>query len=135
VQEPRSPFAKSSVLIVEDDSALRDLYRSALRSAGHVVVAVPDGADALRYLEQRRPSAVVLDLALPRVGGRDVHRELKARPETRDIPVIVVTGTDTTGLNPNDFASLLMKPIDPDMLVWTVDNSIRRTRARSAKPT
>lgn len=127
---PRKP-----VLVVEDDPALRELYRSALRTAGYTVVAVEDGSDALRYIEQRRPSAVVLDLALPRVAGRDVHRELKARPDTRNIPVVVVSGTDMSDLNPNDFASLLMKPIKPEALVWAVDNSIRRAGVRSPEPT
>ena len=116
------------VLVVEDDPALRELYRSALRNAGYMVVAVEDGADALRYIEQRRPSAVVLDLALPRVDGRDVNRELKSRPDTRNIPVVVVSGTDMSDLDPHDFASLLMKPIQPEALVWAVDNSIRRAQ-------
>ena len=102
------------------------MYRSALRSAGYAVVAVEDGADALRYVEQERPSAVVLDLALPRVDGRDVHRELKARPETRQIPIVVVSGTDMSDLNPAEFSSLHMKPIPPETLVRAVDQSIRR---------
>lgn len=121
---------KTPVLVVEDDPALREVYRSVLRTAGYSVVAVEDGADALRYIEQSRPSAVVLDLALPRVNGRDVNRELKSRPDTRQIPVVVVSGTDTSDLNPNDFASVLEKPIQPDRLVRAVDHSIRRARGR-----
>jgi CheY-like chemotaxis protein len=121
---------KNSVLVVEDDKALRDMYRSALRGAGYDVVAVEDGADALRYVEHQRQNAVVLDLALPRIGGRDVNRELKARPETRQIPVVVVTGTDMSDLDPQDFSSMLMKPVQGDALVWAVDNSIRRARVR-----
>lgn len=70
------------ILIVEDDPQLRELYRNALRTAGYGVAAVEDGADALRQIEHSKPALVVLDLALPRVDGRDVHRELKARPDT-----------------------------------------------------
>lgn len=117
-----------SVLVVEDDPKLRELYRAVLRAAGYSVVAVEDGADALRHVEQSRPNAVVLDLALPRVSGRDVHRELKAHADTSHIPVVVVSGTDMSDLNPSDFASLLMKPIHPEALVFAVDNSIRRAR-------
>src|SRR5688572_2933515 len=106
-----------SVLVVEDDPALRELYRSALRHAGYAVVAVDDGAAALRHVDSWRPSAVVLDLALPHVGGRDVHRELKTRHDTCNIPVIVVSGTDMSDLDAAEFASLLPKPIDPDALV------------------
>ena len=68
----------------------------ALRAAGHVVVAVEDGTDALRQIEQAVPALVVLDLALPRLGGHDVYRELKARPDTRDIPIVVVTAMELT---------------------------------------
>jgi len=117
------------VLVVEDDPALRELYRSALRAAGFAVIAVGDGAAALRHVEEWRPNVVVLDLALPHVGGRDVHRELSARPDTRHIPIIVVSGTDMSDLNEDDFESLLMKPVDPDMLVRNVESAIRRSRS------
>ena len=109
-----------AVLIVEDDAALRELYRVALVAAGFSVVAVSDGLHALRHLEGDTPRAVVLDLDLPFVGGRDVHQELKASPATHHIPIIVVSGADTTGLNPADFACILRKPISTDELVTAV---------------
>ena len=114
------------ILIVEDDPQLRELYRSALRTAGYVVTAVEDGADALRQIEHSMPALVVLDLALPRVDGRDVHRELKARRDTRDIPVIVVSGTDIADVDAKQFAYVLRKPCDPDRLVDAVDQCMRR---------
>jgi twitching motility two-component system response regulator PilH len=117
---------RDTVLIVEDDVTLRTLYRAAFLTAGYAAVAVGDGLDALRRLEADRPSAVVLDLALPRIGGRDVHRELRARPETRDVPVVVVTGTDASDLDHSDFASILHKPVHLDMLVTIVDQCLRR---------
>ena len=114
------------ILIVEDDPQLRELYRNALRTAGYGVAAVEDGADALRRIEHSKPALVVLDLALPRVDGRDVHRELKARPDTRDIPVIVVSGTDMADVDAKQFAHVLRKPCDPDRLVDAVDQCMRR---------
>jgi two-component system phosphate regulon response regulator PhoB len=119
-----SPWRK--VLVVEDDPQLRDMYRMALRAAGYVVVAVEDGADALRQIEQALPALVVLDLGLPRLGGRDVHSELKARPDTRDIPVVVVTGADMNKIDASDFACILRKPCDADRLVVAVEQCLRR---------
>ena len=116
------------VLVVEDDAPLRDLYRVALRAAGYAVVAVEDGLDALRRVERGRPDAVVLDLGLPRLGGRDVHRELKASPDTKDIPIVVVSGDDTSDLNPRDFACILKKPTNVDTLIAAVQNCLRRSR-------
>jgi CheY-like chemotaxis protein len=118
------------VLVVEDDPYLRNLYRSALTSAGYSVIAVEDGLDALRRVDEQTPSAVVLDLALPRLDGRDVHRELRSRPETRHVPVVVVSGTNTEDLNPDDFASVLHKPVLPDVVVMAVERSLRKGRPR-----
>jgi len=115
------------VLVVEDDAGLRDLYRAALTSAGYAVVAVEDGLDALRRIDDWAPSAVVLDMALPRLNGRDVSRELKSRPDTCNIPIVVVSGSDIRDLDPADFACVLTKPIHPEALVSAVERSLRRT--------
>jgi DNA-binding response OmpR family regulator len=115
------------VLVVEDDPSLRELYRIALTSAGFAVVAVEDGVDALRRVEHTAPQAVVLDLALPRMDGRDVSRELRSRSATRNIPIVVVSGTDMHDLNPAEFACVLRKPIDPDIVVFAIERSLRRS--------
>jgi DNA-binding response OmpR family regulator len=123
------PLAVSApVLVVEDDPLLRDLYRSSLRQAGYAVIDVEDGVAALRALEARRPAAVVLDLALPRLSGRDVHREMKSHPDMKGIPVIVVSGSDISDLNAADFSSILTKPLKLDNLTAAVDDGIRRAR-------
>ena len=121
-----SPSSRSTVLVVEDDPPLRELYRSALRAAGYPVIAVEDGEDALRQIELTLPAAIVLDLGLPRLGGRDVHEELKAHSETQDIPIIVVTGTDTSDLDAKAYACVLRKPVTIDALLAAVEKCIRR---------
>ena len=117
-----------TVLVVEDDRATREMYRSAFKSAGYSVVAVEDGTDALRVLERELPNAVVLDLALPRLGGRDVLRDLKARPDTQRIPIVIVTGGETNDIAPDIGVSVLSKPIHPEAVVWEVEKSISRVR-------
>jgi DNA-binding response OmpR family regulator len=125
---------RRTVLIVEDDPQLRELYRVALRAAGYMISAVEDGADALRQIEQTRPALVVLDLALPRLNGRDVNCELKASSATRDIPVVVVTGTDMSDLDETQFACVLRKPCDPDRLVAAVEQCLRRSGGGLLQP-
>jgi CheY-like chemotaxis protein len=122
------PSWEHYILVVEDDHSLRDLYRSALRAAGYAVVGVEDGQDALRMVETGIPRAVVLDLALPRLGGREVSKELRANPTTQHIPVVIVSGTDTSDLDPGQFACVLKKPIDPDALVDAVQSCIATRR-------
>lgn len=121
---------RGTILIVEDDADLRGMLRTALIAAGHRVVAVGDGLAALRWVEHETPSAVVLDMALPQLGGRDVHRELRSRPDTRDVPVVVVSGTDTSDLNPAEFFCLLRKPVPPDVVVQAVNDGVGPPRPR-----
>ena len=113
-------------MLVEDDPAARDLFRTAFRRAGFAVAAVEDGLAALQRIESDPPDVIVLDMALPRLGGRDVLRELRANPATRAIPIIIVTGTDITDLNERAGVPVLKKPVDPDALVEAVDQLVRR---------
>ena len=117
---------KATVLVVEDDPELRALYRTALMLAGYAVIAVADGLDALRRIDDERPEAMVLDLGLPFISGQDVQRELASRTETRDIPIVVVTGSDTGNLDHRDFACIFRKPVEPQSLVSAVADCLRR---------
>ena len=112
------------MLVVEDDPQTRDLYRSWLRSGGYAVVAVADGIDALRFVETTVPAAVVLDFGLPRLHGRDVHREMAAQGLTQQFPIVVVTG-ESGSINEQDFACVLRKPINSDELLVAVENCLR----------
>jgi CheY-like chemotaxis protein len=118
--------ATKSVLIVEDDPTARELYRSVLRRSGYTVVTAEDGLAALRCVDSMHPDLIVLDLGLPRLGGRDVHRELQANPETRAIPVIVVTGTDTSDLDERAFACVMRKPVDAETLQSEIEDCLHR---------
>ena len=71
---------------------MRQLYRTALQSAGFAVVGVSDGLEALNSIERERPAAVVLDLLLPRLQGRDVYADLAAHDIAGTIPIVIVSG-------------------------------------------
>lgn len=119
------PARRTTILVVEDDPALREFYRRILINAGYGVVAVEDGMDALRVVEHGTvPQAIVLDLALPRLGGRDVLQELQSHAQTRNIPIIVVSGTDTRGLT-NDVACVMRKPVTAEQFIEAVAKCLR----------
>ena len=120
---------RSVILVVEDDPAMRELYRTALSAAGYAVFAVEDGLDALRYVESRRPAAIILDLGLPRLHGRDVQREMAAQGLTTQIPIVVVTA-EPGPINEPDFACVLRKPIEPDQVVEAVQRCLASRRIR-----
>jgi signal transduction histidine kinase/DNA-binding response OmpR family regulator len=85
-----------TILVVDDDPAIRDVLGSSLVSDGWRVITAGDGAAALATLANERPAAMVLDLMMPRVDGFDVLRSVRADPATRELPVIVVTARELT---------------------------------------
>ena len=107
------------LLVVEDDPDLRRLFRTALAMAGYHVDEAADGLEALHMIENRPPDLVVLDLMLHSLDGVSVQQELAARALTRNIPVVIVTGSDLDVAGHN-VACLLRKPVQPDKLVRTV---------------
>lgn len=118
------------ILVVEDDPDLRIFYRQVLMIRGYTVIAVEDGIDALRCIETDLPDLVILDIELPRLGGRDVQQELAAHTATRHIPILVVSGTDTATLDPAAFDCILRKPVTAEGLVASVDECLRRAGRR-----
>jgi DNA-binding response OmpR family regulator len=114
---------RQTVLVIEDDRATRDLYRSALQLAGYHVLVAGDGLSALRAIQEVVFDAIVLDLDLPQVTGVAIRQELAAHPHTARVPVVVVTGTDwPVDIPPH---AQLTKPISPDILVDAVTRAIR----------
>ena len=125
-----STVRKTTILVVEDDPYLRNVYATALRAAGYAVVPVEDGLSALRVVEQNPPDAVVLDLALPRLAGADVYRELAEQPSTGRIPVIVVTGSVISEEEQKRFRCVLRKPVHVDSLIVQIEDCLRKARAQ-----
>ena len=123
-------MADRRVLVVEDDAELRSLFRFALTVAGYDVRDAGDGLEALRRIDTEVPDAIVLDLDLPGVHGRGVLHDLKRAPATRDVPVIVVTGSPDELDEPN-VACVLRKPITPEQLVREVVRCLARRSDRS----
>jgi DNA-binding response OmpR family regulator len=110
---------RRTILIVEDDSDLRRMFRLALALEGFVVLEAADGLAALHIIDSERPDLVVLDLGLPVVSGHAVRAELAAHAYTRQIPVVVVTGWPVSQ-EQLEVACLLRKPVEPGDLITTV---------------
>jgi CheY-like chemotaxis protein len=117
---------RQTVLIVEDDTALRRLYRDALSIAGFDVREARSGFEALRTLDSHPPDIVVLDLMLPGVDGFMVRDELAAHAHTRSIPLVVVTGS-AQNLDDLEVTCLLRKPVSPEELVNVVRKCLGST--------
>lgn len=120
------PARTATVLVVEDDPELRELFREALSANRYRVSVASDGLAALQAIDQAEPDVVVLDLGLPCVSGWDVYRELRSPSTTADPLIVVVTASEPQDIRPPDVAAFLHKPVDPLVLVDTVAAILRR---------
>jgi two-component system phosphate regulon response regulator PhoB len=79
------------VLIVEDEASLAELLRYNFESEGFHVTSADSGEDALLMVAEEQPDLIVLDWMLPQVSGIEVCRRLRSKPETRSIPILMLT--------------------------------------------
>ena len=82
------------ILIVDDDPIVRSLMRDALEDEGFSVVEAEDGVEACRVCEERLPVLLVVDVVMPQMDGFELYRELRNRPATKDVPILIATGLD-----------------------------------------
>ncbi len=126
---------RSRVLVVDDFDDARELYCLALETAGFRAVEAESGALALERAAQAPPDAIVLDISMPGMDGWEVVRSLRASERTRNIPVVVLTGSGVRGrVNAGEpgCAAYLMKPCTPQQLIEVVTSVIE---ARGATDT
>jgi putative nucleotidyltransferase with HDIG domain len=82
------------ILLVDDDPALRTLLKTTFEVADVAVVEAEDAATARRKIRSARPDVIVLDINMPGTTGLELCAELKAAPATRDIPIVLLTGSE-----------------------------------------
>jgi DNA-binding response OmpR family regulator len=119
-------MSRRRILVIEDDPGLAALFRVALANAGFEVEVAGDGLTALEEIDDKHPDLVVLDLHLPQLDGGTILREVAATPDTRDIPVIVVTGSEE---HVEAASAILRKPFDPHLLVAAIERQFQRAAA------
>ncbi|KKS36974.1 MAG: Diguanylate cyclase GGDEF domain protein [Parcubacteria group bacterium GW2011_GWA2_42_14] len=91
-----SSFMKK-ILFIEDEPALQKTLSSAFTSEGFEVIQALDGETGVRLARQKKPDLLLLDLILPKMDGFEVLRQLQADPETKSIPVVVLTNLEGMG--------------------------------------
>lgn len=81
--------------MAEDDDDIRMITTRILERGGHSVVATSDGEQALDAVRRTDPDVVITDVNMPRMTGLELCRAIRADPEARDLPVLVVSGSIT----------------------------------------
>jgi two-component system phosphate regulon response regulator PhoB len=120
------------VLVVEDEDALATLLKYNLDKEGHRVVVASDGEEALMLIDERQPDLIVLDWMLPKVSGIEVCRRLRAKAETKNLPVIMLTarGEESDRVRGLDTGAddYIVKPFSMTELAARVRAVLRRIR-------
>ncbi|MGR3321215.1 MAG: phosphate regulon transcriptional regulator PhoB [Pseudooceanicola sp.] len=121
-----------TVLVVEDEPAQREVLAYNLEAEGFRVVKAGNGEEALVLVEEAMPDVIVLDWMLPNVSGIEVCRQLKTRPETRGLPIIMLSARSeevdkVRGLE-TGADDYVVKPYSVVELMARVRTQLRRSR-------
>jgi PAS domain S-box-containing protein len=120
--EPTGSEGLSTVLVIEDDPATRDLLKRFLSKDGFRVKTVSEGEEGLRLARELQPDVITLDVMMPGLDGWAVLTELKADPALADIPVVMLTIVDNKNLGYALGASdYLTKPIQSERLLAVLE--------------
>ena len=122
-----------TALVVDDDAGTRIIARALLESLGHEVTEASDGEAALEMLRDGEFGLLVLDLEMPRTGGREVLSAVRRQVRSAGIPVIVLTGAldpaveiEVLDAGADDY---IHKPLDPSRFLTRVKATLRRAHA------
>jgi DNA-binding response OmpR family regulator len=122
---------KDSVLIVDDEAYIRDFVGQVLSDHYDVIFAT-NGAEATEMAVRLKPSLIILDILMPGENGLEVCKKLRGAPETKKIPVMMLTALNETDSMVGAFESgaddFLTKPFVPAELVARVASKIRRSK-------
>lgn len=114
------------ILIIEDEQLLSDLYKIAFTKRNYEVELAVDGEDGLQKVKAGKPALILLDIMMPKMNGLQVLQHLKANPETKDIPVYIITNLTENTLEQQmrqlgALKLILKSQYLPDQIVDTVD--------------
>jgi two-component system phosphate regulon response regulator PhoB len=130
---------KPHILIVEDEPPLVELLRYNLEKEGYLVDVAEDGAAALERVRGSTPDLIILDWMLPELSGIEVCRQLRADPDTKEVPVIMLTARGEEADRLKGLASgaddYVVKPFSPAELLARVRAVLRRSTASAPDET
>jgi two-component system phosphate regulon response regulator PhoB len=130
-------LAKPVILVVEDEAPLLTLLRYNLEKQGFRVEEATDGQEALLRVAETKPDLILLDWMLPSLSGIEVCRQIRRRPTTRDLPIIMVTARteDQDAVRALDIGAddYIAKPFAMDALLARIRALLRRSGAAPVK--
>jgi signal transduction histidine kinase len=131
-----NPIQGNAILVVEDNQALNFTLCEMLQTHGYTVQSASNGSEALAILAQQPPDLVVSDLLMPEMDGYALVNRIRGNPQTRNLPVIFLTGHDTPEnrrrAKESGVIDYLIKPLDEGDLLHTVRVVLKRQAEQEA---
>ena len=120
----------STVLLVDDEPDLIDTIQCRLQANSFDVITASDGAEGLEKAVKEKPDIILLDTNMPVMNGREMLEQLRKRPDTKDIPVIMCTALceaqDIAAASACGIADYVTKPFDCTELVEKITNALEK---------
>lgn len=118
---------ENAILIVDDESSVRESLRKAIEPAGFTVIEAKNGVEGIDYIQNTKPSLVILDVMMPKLNGFEVVNILKNDPKTMNLPIIMLTVVDEIergyGLGVDLY---LKKPVEGTQIVESINRVLTR---------
>jgi two-component system, OmpR family, phosphate regulon response regulator PhoB len=125
----------ASILVIEDEEPIQILLRYNLEAEGHRVRVSADGEDTMMLIADERPDLILLDWMLPGISGIEVCRLVRARPETKNVPIIMLTARSEEAERVRGLATgaddYLVKPFSVPELLARIKSILRRVNPES----
>lgn len=123
---------KPKILVVDDEPDVVELIERTLTPEGFDVILAYDGISALDLVDAERPDLVLLDIMMPMMSGYEVCEQIKANPQTQNIPVVCLTSAHTPDARTRSLkvgaAALIVKPFLPAELVAQVRRYLKKVQ-------
>ncbi|MCX7919655.1 MAG: response regulator [bacterium] len=126
----------NKILIVDDDASFIEAISTLLEAKDYQVISADNGQDGYQRAKSEKPDLILLDVMMThKTEGFDIARSLKADSDTKDIPVVMITGIRREmnlpfGFEPDEdwlpVNVVLEKPIKPELLLKTIEENIRK---------
>lgn len=114
----------ATILVVDDEPALRDLLAELLGDEGHTVLTAADGAAAAEILGRAAPDLVVTDAMMPRLDGPGLLRWMRTQPALRGVPAVVVSAVGRVDPDGLGAVAFVAKPFELAALLAAVDAAL-----------
>ena len=105
------------ILVADDDPKIAYLVQVRLESKGYSVITAKDGEESLAKVRSEKPDLLLLDVRMPKMDGDEVYMTLHSQPETKALPILMLTGLRTDAeIDANHEENIFAKPVDFERL-------------------